>query len=164
MCSDLRRDHGGADCAHTDESRGVLDVAALSSVAVALPTAGQRFDPDAIGVDGIAVPGVYRDGDRQIWIALKPGAHTVKLIGHLPAADSIQLLFPQVPRMIAVNGEGWRYRASMRVGCLEIRSNCYAAARRVMTRTRRRELRNSHHMFRCAASLRLIWIGRSKRR
>src|SRR5260221_1885900 len=71
-----------------------FDVAALSSVAVALPTAGQRFDPDAIGVDGIAVPGVYRDGDRQIWIALKPGAHTVKLIGHLPAADSVQLLFP----------------------------------------------------------------------
>jgi hypothetical protein len=84
-----------------------FDVAALSSVAVALPTAGQRFDPDAISVDGIAVPGVYRDGDRQIWIALKPGAHTVKLIGHLPAADSIQLLFPQVPRVIAVSGEGW---------------------------------------------------------
>jgi hypothetical protein len=84
-----------------------LDVAALSSVAVALPTAGQRFDPDAVSVDGIAVPGVYRDGDRQIWIALKPGAHTVKLTGHLPAADSIQLLFPQVPRVIAVSGEGW---------------------------------------------------------
>jgi hypothetical protein len=84
-----------------------LDVAALSRVAVALPTAGQRFDPDAISVDGIAVPGVYRDGDRQIWIALKPGAHTVKLTGHLPAADSIQLLFPQVPRVIAVGGEGW---------------------------------------------------------
>jgi hypothetical protein len=84
-----------------------LDVAALSRVAVALPTAGQRFDPDAISVDGIAVPGVYRDGDRQIWIALKPGAHTVKLTGHLPMADSIQLLFPQVPRVIAVSGEGW---------------------------------------------------------
>jgi hypothetical protein len=84
-----------------------FDVAALSSVAVALPTAGQRFDPDAISVDGIAVPGVYRDGDRQIWIALRPGAHTVKLIGRLPVADSIQLLFPQVPRAIAVNGEGW---------------------------------------------------------
>ena len=84
-----------------------LDVAALSSVAVALPTAGQRFDPDAIMVDGNPVTGVYRDSDQQIWIALTAGAHTVKLTGHLPAADSIQLLFPQVPRVIAVNGEGW---------------------------------------------------------
>jgi hypothetical protein len=84
-----------------------FDVAALSSVAVALPTAGQRFDPDAITVDGAAVPGVYRDSDQLIWIALKPGAHTVKLNGRLPAADSIQLLFPQVPRVIAVTGDGW---------------------------------------------------------
>ena len=84
-----------------------LDVAALSSIAVALPTAGQRFEPDAITVDGIQVPGVYRDSDRQIWVALKPGAHAVKLSGRLPAADSIQLLFPQVPRGITVSGEGW---------------------------------------------------------
>jgi hypothetical protein len=84
-----------------------LDVAALSSVAVALPTTGQRFDPDAISVDGAPVPGVYRDGDQQIWIALKPGAHSVKLSARLPASDSIQLLFPQVPREIAVSGDGW---------------------------------------------------------
>jgi hypothetical protein len=84
-----------------------LDVAALSSVAVALPTAGQRFDPDAISIDGTPVPGVYRDGERQIWIALKPGAHTVKVSARLPTSDSIQLLFPQVPRGITVSGDGW---------------------------------------------------------
>lgn len=84
-----------------------LDVAALSSVAVALPTAGQRFDPDAISIDGAPVPGLYRDGDQQIWIALKPGAHTVKLSARLPTSDSIQLLFPQVPRAIAVSGDSW---------------------------------------------------------
>jgi hypothetical protein len=84
-----------------------LDVAALSSVAVALPSATQRFEPDAVSVDGIAVPGVYRDRNQQIWIALKPGAHTVKVSGRLPAADSIQLLFPQVPRAIAVTAQGW---------------------------------------------------------
>jgi len=84
-----------------------FEVAALSSVAVALPSAGQRFDPDAIAVDGLPVAGVYRDSDQQIWIALKPGAHTVKLSGRLPAVDSIQLLFPQVPRVIAVSGDGW---------------------------------------------------------
>jgi hypothetical protein len=84
-----------------------LQVAALSSVAVALPTAGQRFDPDAISIDGVPVPGVYRDADQHIWIALKPGAHTVKVSARLPTSDSIQLLFPQVPRGIVVSGEGW---------------------------------------------------------
>jgi hypothetical protein len=84
-----------------------LDVSSLSSVAVALPTVGQRFDLDAITVDGLAVPGAYRDGDQQIWIALKPGAHLVKLSGSLPSVDSIQVLFPQVPRVITVSGEGW---------------------------------------------------------
>jgi hypothetical protein len=83
-----------------------LDVAALSSVAVALPTAA-RFEPDAISVDGSAVPGVYRGDSQQIWIALKAGAHTVKMSGRLPAADSIQLLFPQVPRALVVSGEAW---------------------------------------------------------
>jgi hypothetical protein len=84
-----------------------LEIAALSTVAVALPTTGQKFDPDSISVDGAAVPGVYRDAEQQIWIALKPGAHSVKLSARLPASDSVQLLFPQVPRGIAVSGEGW---------------------------------------------------------
>jgi hypothetical protein len=84
-----------------------LDVAALSSVAVALPTAGQRFDPDTVTIDGTPVSGVYRDAEQHIWIALKPGAHTVKVSVRLPASDSIQLLFPQVPRVIAVSGDGW---------------------------------------------------------
>lgn len=84
-----------------------LDVAALSSVAVALPSAGQRFEPDAISLDGVAVTGVYRDDDQQIWIALKPGVHSIKMNARLPAADSIQLLFPQVPRAITVAAEGW---------------------------------------------------------
>lgn len=84
-----------------------LDVAALSSVALALPTTGQRFDPDSISVDATPVPGVYRDADQQIWIALKPGAHSVKISARLPPSDSIQLLFPQVPREIAVSGDGW---------------------------------------------------------
>jgi hypothetical protein len=98
----------GARVALTPTSlEAALDVAALSSVAVALPSAGQRFDPDAVSVDGMPVPGVYRDGDHQIWIALTPGVHTVKLSGRLPTADSIELFFPQVPRTVAVSGDGW---------------------------------------------------------
>jgi hypothetical protein len=84
-----------------------FDVAVLSSVAVQLPSLAQRFDPDTVTVDGIPVQGVYRDSDQQMWIVLKAGAHTVRLAGRLPAGDSIQMLFPQVPRVIAVSGDGW---------------------------------------------------------
>jgi hypothetical protein len=84
-----------------------LDVAALSLIAVALPTAGDRFDPEAISLDGVPVSGVFRDDDQKIWIALKPGTHSVKMSTRLPTSDSIQLLFPQVPRGIVVSGDGW---------------------------------------------------------
>src|SRR5258707_8456426 len=84
-----------------------LDVAALANVAVALPTMGQRTDPGAISVDGNTVAGAYRDANQQLWLALKPGVHSVKIIGHLSSADAIALLFPQVPRAITVIAQGW---------------------------------------------------------
>jgi hypothetical protein len=84
-----------------------LNVAALTNVAIALPTMGQRTDPGAITVDGTAVAGVYRDANQQLWLALKPGAHLVKIIGRLSPADSVAMLFPQVPRGIAVTAQGW---------------------------------------------------------
>src|SRR5260370_3390063 len=41
-----------------------LDVPALSRAAVAVPSTGPRFDPDAISVVRIAGPGQHQDGDR----------------------------------------------------------------------------------------------------
>jgi len=84
-----------------------LSVAALANVAITLPTMGQRTDPDAISVDGNTVAGAYRDANQQLWLALKPGVHSVKIIGHLSSADAIALLFPQVPRGITVTAQGW---------------------------------------------------------
>ena len=84
-----------------------LDVAALANVAIALPTMGQRTDPGAISIDGTAVAGAYRDANQQLWVALKPGAHSLKIIGRLPSADAVAMLFPQVPRGIAVTVQGW---------------------------------------------------------
>jgi hypothetical protein len=84
-----------------------LSVAALANVAITLPTMGQRTDPDAISVDGNTVTGAYRDPNQQLWLALKPGVHSVKIIGHLSSADAIALLFPQVPRGITVTAQGW---------------------------------------------------------
>ncbi|HWX33693.1 MAG TPA: hypothetical protein VNZ53_40480 [Steroidobacteraceae bacterium] len=84
-----------------------LSVAALANVAIPLPTMGQRTDPGAISIDGNTVDGAYRDVNQQLWLALKPGVHSVKIIGHLSSADAIALLFPQVPRGITVTAPGW---------------------------------------------------------
>jgi len=84
-----------------------LSVAALANVAITLPTMGQRTDPGEIGIDGNTVTGAYRDAKQQLWVALKPGVHSVKIIGRLSSADAIALLFPQVPRAITVAAQGW---------------------------------------------------------
>jgi hypothetical protein len=84
-----------------------LDVAALTDVAIALPTMGQRTDPGTMTIDGTAVAGAYRDANQQLWLALKTGAHLVKINGHLPSLDAVAMLFPQVPRGITVTAQGW---------------------------------------------------------
>ncbi len=84
-----------------------LEVTALANVAVALPSAANRFEPESVTIDGAAVAGVYRDSSQQYWIALKPGVHQVRIAGRLPPAESIQLVFPQVPHAISVDGSGW---------------------------------------------------------
>ena len=84
-----------------------LEVSALSTVSVALPAAPNRFEPESVSIDGKAVAGVYRDQSQQYWIALKPGVHQVRIAGRLPPAESIQVVFPQVPHSISISGTGW---------------------------------------------------------
>jgi hypothetical protein len=103
-CAEIMGAHVAFDTTGFDVS---LDVAALANVAIALPTMGQRTDPGAVSVDGTAVAGAYRDANQQLWLALKPGVHSVKIIGRLPSADAVAMLFPQVPRGITVTAQGW---------------------------------------------------------
>jgi hypothetical protein len=103
-CAEIMSAHVAIETAAFEIS---LDVAALADVAVALPTMGQRSDPSSISVDGNAISGAYRDANQQLWLALKPGVHSVKIMGRLPSADAVALLFPQVPRAIAVTAQGW---------------------------------------------------------
>jgi hypothetical protein len=103
------------NCAETMSARVAIDaanfdidlsIAALANVAIALPSLGKRTDASAISVDGNTVAGAYRDGNQQLWLALKPGVHSVRIAGHL-SADAIALLFPEVPRGITVTAPGW---------------------------------------------------------
>jgi hypothetical protein len=104
------------DCADITASRVVVDgerlevtlqVSALANVAVAMPHASDRWQLDSVTVDSRGSLAIARAPDATLWVPITPGAHTVKLVGRLAAAESIQLAFPQPPRVIDVSARGW---------------------------------------------------------
>jgi hypothetical protein len=84
-----------------------LVASALTQIAVALPHANDRWQLDEVSVDGRAALAVGREGDASLWVPLEPGARTVRMSGRLAAAESVQLVFPQVPRAVTVSANGW---------------------------------------------------------
>ncbi|HYJ41662.1 MAG TPA: hypothetical protein VEW08_12795, partial [Steroidobacteraceae bacterium] len=90
-----------------DRLEVVLQVSALASVAVAMPHASDRWQLDDVSVDARGTLAMARDDDASLWVPLTAGAHTVRLAGRLAAAESIQLAFPQRPRVIDVSARGW---------------------------------------------------------
>jgi hypothetical protein len=85
----------------------VLEVSVLANVAVAMPHANDRWQLDEVSVDSRGSLAMAREDDATLWVPLTPGAHTVRLTGALAAAESIQLAFPQAPRVIEVSAQGW---------------------------------------------------------
>jgi hypothetical protein len=104
------------DCAELAEARVNVDgdrleivmrVSALAQIAVAMPHASDRWQLDEVSVDARASLAMGREADSSFWVPLTPGAHTVRLAGRLAPAESIQVAFPQAPRVIAVTARGW---------------------------------------------------------
>ena len=90
-----------------DRLEVVLQVSALATVAVAMPHASDRWQLDDVSVDARGTLAMARDDDASLWVPLTAGAHTVRLAGRLASAESIQLAFPQRPRVIDVSARGW---------------------------------------------------------
>ena len=104
------------DCAELAEARVnvegdrleiVLRVSALAQLAMAMPHASDRWQLDEVSVDAHASLAMGREADSSLWVPLTAGAHTVRLAGRLAPAESIQVAFPQTPRVITVNARGW---------------------------------------------------------
>jgi hypothetical protein len=93
--------------ANDNQLRVTLKVSALSTVAVALPHASDRWTYDNVIADGKPGLTVGREADGSVWMPLTPGTHVIVLSGRLASADSIQLSFLQPPRVIAVTSTGW---------------------------------------------------------
>jgi hypothetical protein len=83
-----------------------IQASALASVAVALPTAGERWQIDSITVDGKSSLAVTREADAGLWLPIEPGVHTVRIEARL-SGDSVHLAFPMTPRRITVDAPGW---------------------------------------------------------
>lgn len=84
-----------------------LTVSALADAAVAIPAAPGRWEPETILIDGQSNSLLYRDGQNQLWLPLRRGVRTVRLSGRLAAAESVQVVFPQTPRVIRTTSSGW---------------------------------------------------------
>ena len=90
-----------------DRLEVTLEVSALASVALAVPHAADRWQIDAVTVDGAPAVAVGREGDGALWVPLAPGAHSVALRGRLAAVEAVQLAFPRRPHAIGVSASGW---------------------------------------------------------
>jgi hypothetical protein len=83
-----------------------LQASVLASVAIALPTAGDRWQIDSITVDGKSSLAVTREADTGLWMPLEHGVHTVRIEGRL-SGENVHLAFPMTPRRITVDAPGW---------------------------------------------------------
>ena len=83
-----------------------LQTSALTSVAVALPTAGDRWQIDSIAVDGKSSLAVTREADAGLWLPVEYGVHGVRIEARL-SGESVHLAFPMTPRRVTVDAPGW---------------------------------------------------------
>ncbi len=83
-----------------------LLASALAPLAVAVPSAGDRWRIDSVTVDGASALAVTREPNGGLWIPLRSGAHTIRL-GARVLSDDLPLAFPQPPRTISVEAVGW---------------------------------------------------------
>ncbi|MGD9598060.1 MAG: hypothetical protein AB7G76_02205 [Steroidobacteraceae bacterium] len=104
------------DCAEMLAARAIvdssrltleIDAAALARLAVPVPAAPGAWWVDTVTVDGEPSVALRRGADEALWIPLAPGAHRIVVAGRLARSDSLQLVFPWVPRRASVTAMGW---------------------------------------------------------
>lgn len=83
-----------------------LDVHASVDAALPVPGLDGDWQPDALTLDGQAVDAMVRERNR-LTVIVPPGQHTLRLVGPLPAANTVTIPFPEPPRSIEVRANGW---------------------------------------------------------
>jgi len=83
-----------------------LTASALAELAVAVPSAGDRWRIDSVTVDGNSSLAIARDGNGALWVPLVPGVHAVRIDARL-TGENLHLNFPMAPRRVTVDAPGW---------------------------------------------------------
>lgn len=84
-----------------------LDVHASVQVAIPVPGFEGDWRPQGIMLDGEPVSGVNRSEYDTLMVAVPPGQHRITLVGVLEDKSSIEVPFPESPRVVDVRARGW---------------------------------------------------------
>ena len=84
-----------------------LEVHALADVAVPLPGSEAGWRPAAVLFGGSAAGEVLRGPDGTLWAHVAAGRRSIEMSGSTPAADSLEIPFPAVPRVVEAHANGW---------------------------------------------------------
>ena len=84
-----------------------LAVHALADVAVPLPGSEAGWRPVAVLLGDSQAGEVLRGPDGTLWVLVKAGRRSIELKGPAPPADSLEIPFPAVPRVIEADATGW---------------------------------------------------------
>src|SRR2546429_26443 len=86
--------------------RVVLVASALAPLALPVPSAGDHWRIETLAVDGASALAVAREPDDALWVPLRSGAHTIRIVGRT-LGDTLSLAFPLAPRTLSVDAAGW---------------------------------------------------------
>ncbi len=84
-----------------------LEVHALADVAFPLPGSEAGWRPVAVLLGGSAAGEVARRRNGSLWVHVRAGRRSIELSGPTSAADSMEIPFPAVPRVVEANASGW---------------------------------------------------------
>lgn len=83
-----------------------LQIAVETETAIPLPGNTQHWLPQQVTMNDRKVEGLFRT-DNQLWLLVKPGAHTIILQGRIPKQNSLELSLPLKPHRVRSNTDGW---------------------------------------------------------
>src|SRR5205807_609749 len=104
-----------------DAIRVELEASALAPLALPVPSAGDHWRIETLAVDGASALAVAREPDDALWVPLRSGAHTIRIVGRT-LGDNLSLAFPLAPRTLGRRrGLGYlgRHRRTTGLGCAQ---------------------------------------------
>ncbi len=104
FCADCKKLH----LMVTDDIlRILLEIHALSKVAVPLPGTAKTWVPENIFIDNKPAKALLKDDNGVVWILLPKGIHMVLLQGKTGQNNTIQIPLPLKPHTATLSSAGW---------------------------------------------------------